>query len=134
MTFVRLTDAWAYDGTAPVTLAALEDAGFHPALDCDPRGWMHFYGWPFGSPCPVTVWIPETEYQDAVEFLAAPCEPAQGESGVTDSFAGSIHTYRRWIYGVWLLGTIGPVGLLVGIIALASLSVRSRPAAGGNEW
>jgi hypothetical protein len=130
MAFVRLTDAWGYDGTAPVMVAALEDAGFHPAIDCDPRGWMHFYGWPFGAPVPMTIWIPDVELQDALGFLAAPCEPSSDSADPGDGFSALVRAYRRWIYLAWLFGVLGPVGVVIAIAALVNFGMRSRQIEG----
>jgi hypothetical protein len=84
--FVPLTEVKPQDGLASVVVASLEDAGFHPVLDCDPRGWMHFYSWPRGSVGLVTIWIPEVEFTEAASFLACatelPAEAFDQEPGV----------------------------------------------------
>lgn len=74
--YIPLTRVWGQNGLAAVTFASLEDAGFHPLTDCDLRGWMHYFGWPLGSQRPVTIWVPDTERDEAARFLDAPVRPA----------------------------------------------------------
>ncbi len=118
MDYVPLTDVWPQDGLLSVILAALEDAAFHPVIECDQRGWMHFYSWPRGSSRPVTVWIPEAELLDATTFLGAaptlPWEPSDDQPG---NFWAGVSTHRRLIYAGWLLESAG----LVPFAALATL-------------
>ena len=124
--FVPLTRAWGHDGSASVLMAALEDAGFHPAMDCDPRGWMHFSGWPFGSPLPITLWIPASEAEEAAAFLSAECAPSW-ELEVDDaSMAGLVRAYRPWLYAAWLFNAIAVVGLLIGVRSLGRLSRNDK--------
>jgi hypothetical protein len=122
--FVPLTKEWGRDGALSVVLSVLEDAGFHPAIDCDPRGWMHFYGWPFGAQDRITVWIPHLEHMDALAFLAAGCEPSWSEVEEGDSFAGLVLINRRWLYIAWLFEVISFAAVLTGIQALAHALTR----------
>ena len=93
---------WPRDYEAAIVVAALEDAGFHPMIECDPRGWMHFYGWPFGAIAPTLVWIPASEADDALGFLRAPCEQSCEAGPPLTGFAAGISRARRAIYGLWL--------------------------------
>ena len=120
MAFVPLTQEWGRDGAASVILAALEDAGFHPAMECDPRGWMHFYSWPFGSCAPITLWIPDAEHEDARAFLAAECEPSWDAVDVGTTFSGLVLGYRRWLYVAWFFQVVVFAALLVGIQAFGN--------------
>lgn len=70
MSYVPLTDVWARNGLAAVVFGSLVDAGFHPLTECDLHGWMHYYKWPLGSERPLTIWVPESERDEAAAFLA----------------------------------------------------------------
>lgn len=117
MDYVRLTDVWPQNGLLSVILAALEDAAFHPVIECDQRGWMHFYLWPRGSSQPVTVWIPEAESMEATAFLEAasalPWEPSEDQPS---NFWAGVSTHRRLIYAAWLLEAAG-FGPLIALAA-----------------
>lgn len=105
MQYVPLTSLWATHGLAAVTVAALQDAGFSPIIECDPRGWLHFYGWPLGSQRPITVWIPAPEHNAAVEFLAVPVSTAEDAEPGEATFWSGIHANRNWLYLLWLVNT-----------------------------
>lgn len=103
MRYVPLGDFWPAHGLASVVCACLQDAGFHPALDCDPRGWMHFRGWPLGSHRPLTLWIPDSELDDASAFLQAPFELEGPEEPEPAGFWWQVRRYRSLVFVVWLL-------------------------------
>ena len=86
-----------------MVFASLQDAGFHPETECDLRGWMHFYRWPQGSQRPVTIWVPESEHTDALDFLAAPFEVAPPSLDEADEgFWADIRDHQRGYYVGWL--------------------------------
>jgi hypothetical protein len=116
--FVPLTQVWGRDGAASVALAALEDAGFHPVIECDSRGWMHFYGWPFGSSSPITIWIPDLEHDDAMAYLDAGSQPSPGPDVYPASLAELVWGYRRWVYVAWLFDMVGLFAVILGMEAL----------------
>jgi hypothetical protein len=117
--FVALRSVWSRDGEASVVFGALEDAGFHPMLECDPRGWMHFYGWPFGSSRPTTIFVPHDEHDEASRFLDAACEPMPlNDGGASEGYYSAVHDYRRWVYAGWLLEVPGLLALIVGLIGV----------------
>lgn len=127
---VPLTRMWARDGLASVILASLQDAGFHATIDCDPRGPMHFYGWPLGSAGPMTIWIAESEYDEALEFIGCACE-LPWEDGDEDlgRFVTATSRGRRLIYLGWLVGDLfgGATGLLAALgLVLAVRAARDE--------
>jgi hypothetical protein len=124
-----LIEVWARNGMASVTLGSLEDAGFHPVIEWDPRGPMHFYGWPLGSSRPLIIWIPAAELEEARSFLAAPCEPSWQPELASPSFARGIRRRRRVIYGVWLASE--GLGLLAAIASTAGTIVELVRSGGG---
>lgn len=113
---VPLTEVWARDGLASVTVASLEDAGFHPVLECDPRGWMHYYSWPLGSQRPVTIWIPESEHADALDYMSRATELPWEDGDDVDWFVAAVSHGRRWIYLGWLFNLVfGAPAVLAGL-------------------
>jgi hypothetical protein len=102
MDYMPLTEVWARNGLASVLVASLEAGGFRPVTEWDPRGPMHFYGWPLGSSAPVTVWIPAEELEQARAYLSAPAELPWEADGPVVNFWGGVQAWRRGIYGVWL--------------------------------
>lgn len=133
MGFVPLTCEWGRDGAASVVVAALEDAGFHPEIECDPRGWMHFYGWPFGSASPVTIWVPSSERDDAAAFLEADCNPEPGPEVHPYTFGELVWGYRRWIYVAWLLNLVSFFAVVVGLEAAWNAVTRNDPLVTEDE-
>jgi hypothetical protein len=128
VSFVPLTDVAPQDGLASVVVASLEDAGFHPLLDCDPRGWMHYYEWPRGAFGLLTIWIPAEERADAAAFLAAaselPAEPGPEPSRFSLAFSAG----RRFVYTGWLFGAfLGISGLLAPLAGLFALTETEPP-------
>jgi len=122
MGYVRLTDLWAQDGLASVEVAALEDAGFHPVIECDPRGPMHFYGWPLGSMRATTIWVPASELALAREFRDAPWEslvPAPDESR---GLWGLMSRRRSRIYALWLAPTAVSLGVASATLAVDAVA------------
>ena len=123
--YVPLTNVQPQNGLLSVMLGALENAGFHPLIECDPRGWMYFYGWPLGSWRTVTVWIPQGESADATAFLAAPSvlpwEPSDDEPG---NWWAGISSHRRLIYASWLIGEAGAGSSLVVVACLYAVADR----------
>ena len=113
MDYVPLTAIWPRNGLLSVIVSSLEDAGFSPVIECDPRGWMHFYSWPMGSSGPVTVWIPGGERDEAAAFLASPIEESWGAEEVcADSLWWLAFRYRRGFFVFWLLFIVtGLVGM-----------------------
>jgi hypothetical protein len=111
-----------------VVVAALQDAGFHPEIECDPRGWMHFYGWPLASNAPTLIWIPSVEADEASGFLQAPSEPSWDVSTHSGGFAAVVSRWRRWLYALWLAESA--LGLLLSsafwLAFLVYLVLRSR--------
>ena len=97
-----LVRIWSRDYEAAVVVAAPQDAGFHPEIECDPRGWMHFYGWPFGGSAPTQIWIPCVEAEEASGFLQAPSEPSWAVDARVTGIAAGISHWRRWLYALWL--------------------------------
>ena len=129
MRYVPLTHAWGADGCASVLFAALEDAGFHPVIETDPRGPMHYYGWPLGSSDRITIWIPQEELEDGRAFLAAAQEITIEPAEVLEGFSGRGRSNRRWIFLGWLLGVAEITALFVGAVWLVRLRSRVRPTA-----
>jgi len=128
--YVALRSIWSRDGEVQVVIGALEDAGFHPVIECDPRGWMHYYGWPFGSSRPTTIFMPRAEIAEASAFLEAEVEPPQDEDDASaDGYYSTIHGARRWIYLGWLLQLEGLVAAIVVLVALARSASGSRGSA-----
>ena len=116
--YVPLTDVWPQHGLVSIVVAALEDAGFHPEIECDPRGWMHFYSWPQGSLGTVTVWIPEAESADAAAFLRAPADVTpESDDGETGFFWAPISRGRRLVYLGWLVGYQWGLQGILGVLA-----------------
>ena len=118
MGYVRLTDLWAQNGVLSVEVAALEDAGFHPVIECDPRGPMHFYGWPLGSMRATTIWIPESELQPAREFRGALWESHVPVSGESRGLWGLASRQRGLMYALWLAPTAVYFGIAFAILAV----------------
>lgn len=101
--FVPLIDIWPAHGLASVTVALLEDASFHPLMDCDPRGWHHFRGWPLGAERPVTIYIPASEREEALAFMNAPAEVSSASPTLAASgFWAVTAANRTWMFGAWL--------------------------------
>lgn len=129
MEFVPLARRWGQHGDLSVFVTLLEDAGFHPVVECDPRGWMHYYSWPFGSSRPVLVWIPCSELEESLAFLQAPVEAQRFEPvQAPPSFWGLMHTYKRLAYAGWAIGGWGPA-MAVG--AILTFGRRDQAAAQG---
>ncbi len=128
--YTALCAAWSRDGQASVTFAALQDAGFHPLLECDPRGPMHFYSWPMGSCQQTTIYIPIEERDEALCFLDTDPEPLDLDGAdESESYYSAVHEYRRWVYAGWLLQALAAVALFVGLVGVARALTGSRETA-----
>lgn len=104
--FVPLQTSWPTNGMASVVVACLEDAGFHPVIECDPRGWLQFRGWPLGSQRPVTIWVPHDEFGEASAFLDAPFDALESEPEHGGGFWRTIADHRKLIFLAWLASMI----------------------------
>jgi len=122
MGYVRLTDLWAQDGLASVEVAALEDAGFHPVIECDPRGPMHFYGWPLGSMRATTIWVPSSELEAARDFRSAPWESLVPVPGEPRGLWGAVSRQRSLIYALWLAPTAVSLGIVSATLAVKAVA------------
>jgi len=128
--WVPLTREWGRDYALSVVIALLQNAGFHPMIDCDPRGGMHYYGWPFASQYQTVVWVPESEVDEARAFLEADCEPSWGELEPGAGFYALASDWRPWLYLAWIFDVVGFGGFMVAGQAVAnSLAARSPKAA-----
>jgi hypothetical protein len=72
---------------------------------------MHFYGWPFGSACPVTIFVPLSESAEAMVFLEAPCTPNWEQEEAGPGFAGMMSRWRVRLLAMWLAYELLAYGL-----------------------
>ena len=101
MRYVPLEDLWPIHGLVSVVLACLQDAGFHPVIECDSRGWLHFRGWPLGSQRPVTIWIPQAERDEALAFLSSPFELEELDESRSTGFWSLLSRNRPLVFVAW---------------------------------
>jgi len=100
--FVPLTRLWGANGAAAVTFGSLVDAGFHPVVEYDLLGPMHFWHWPLGSQAPLVIWVHPSELEEARAFMDAPFEhdwPDEAERA--PGFWDAMHRNRAYCYAGW---------------------------------
>jgi len=128
-----LCRVWARNYEAGVIVSVLRDAGIDAMLDCDPRGPMYYYYFPFGSSAPAPIYVPADQTELARELLGAELidNPwLEEEPFAFDSARARIDRRRHVVFTAWLLSSFfGAIGLVFGL--LAQVVGRRRPGDSG---
>ena len=119
-TWPVLCRIWARDYEAQIVVSMLQDAGIDAMLDCDPRGPMYFYYFPFGSAAPTPIYVPEGQIELARELMKAQLvdDPwLDADISTFESMSAQTERRRRAVFTVWLLSSaVGIIALLFGLL------------------